>query len=58
MCAMIRPIFGIMLNHMFWDKARRTQVYDKDFMGNKRIDICGTVGSTDSKRAVSHARVC
>ena len=45
-----------MLNHMFWDKARRTQVYDKDFMGNKRIDICGTLLAQQIRNALYRMR--
>ena len=47
---------GILLNHMFWDKARRTQVYDKDFMGNKRIDVCGTLLAQQIRNALYRMR--
>ena len=49
-------MIGILLNYLFWDKARKSQIYDKDFMGNKRIDVCGTLLSQQIRNALYRMR--
>lgn len=34
---------GVLLNHMFHPPSRISQYYDKDHMGNKRVDTCGVL---------------
>ena len=34
---------GVLLNHVFDAKIRLSQQFDKDFVGNKRVEVCGTL---------------
>ncbi len=36
-------LIGLLLNHLFLPSARRSNLFDKDHMGNKRLDVCGTL---------------
>jgi DNA-directed RNA polymerase beta subunit len=49
-------MIGILLNYLFYDKARQSQIYDKDFMGNKRIDVCGILLAQQIRNALYRMR--
>lgn len=36
-------LIGVLLNHLFLPAARNSHQFDKDHMGNKRLDGCGTL---------------
>ncbi len=36
-------LVGTLLNHLFLPSARQSHFFDKDHMGNKRMDVCGTL---------------
>jgi DNA-directed RNA polymerase beta subunit len=48
--------FVAWLNHLFLSEARISQLYDKDHMGNKRIDVCGPLLCQQVRNALFRMR--
>ena len=43
-------------HHLFLPSARASQMYDKDHMGNKRIDVCGPLLAQQVRTALFRVR--
>jgi DNA-directed RNA polymerase beta subunit len=49
-------LVGTLLNHLFLPSARQSHFFDKDHMGNKRMDVCGTLLSQQLRNALYRMR--
>lgn len=47
---------GVLLNHMFDPVARNSQLFDKDFVGNKRMEVCGALLGQQIRNALYRMR--
>lgn len=70
-CKYVAHMVGLIINYITHGPAKRSVQYDKDHMGNKRVDTCGALlgqhgpffsrrsnASTNPERPVSYAWFC
>ena len=51
--AYLADMIGVLLNSMFVrDTDRVCHQYDKDFLGNKRVEVCGTLMAQQLRNAL------